>query len=125
MSQAEETNERTQLLDPRVAELSGRRRSSHRINEINETNDAASIISSHVSKEEQELAGTAIGERLPYNDYTTIDWLHDLVCPVPVIRGFHVNICFRSRTRSGIELYNPEKVSKAAYLPAGILAKDG
>jgi len=41
--------------------------------------DAASVISSHVSKEEQVLGETAVGERLPYNDYTTIDWLHDLV----------------------------------------------
>ena len=41
--------------------------------------DAHSIISSHVSKEEKLLSDTAVGERLPYNDYTTIDWLHDLV----------------------------------------------
>lgn len=41
--------------------------------------DAASIVSSHISKEEQALGETAVGERLPYNDYTTIDWLHDLV----------------------------------------------
>lgn len=38
-----------------------------------------STISSAVSKEEQELGGSTVGERLPYNDYTTIDWLHDLV----------------------------------------------
>jgi chloride channel 3/4/5 len=37
-------------------------------------------MSSHLSKDEQLLGSTAIGERLPYNDYTTIDWLHDLVC---------------------------------------------
>jgi chloride channel 3/4/5 len=42
--------------------------------------EAHSIISSHVSKEEAALGGSTIGERLPYNDYTTIDWLHDLVC---------------------------------------------
>lgn len=29
--------------------------------------------------EETEMADTSIGERLPYNDYTTIDQLHDLV----------------------------------------------
>jgi chloride channel 3/4/5 len=81
MSQDEEASENTHLLDPRGAELSGCRRRSNRINEIDE---AASIISSHVSIEEQELAGTAVGERLPYNDYTTIDWLHDLVRPIPV-----------------------------------------
>jgi len=80
MSQNEEATEHTHLLDPRIAQLSGRksRRGSHRVDDL--APDAASIISSHVSKEEQELAGTAVGERLPYNDYTTIDWLHDLVC---------------------------------------------
>lgn len=42
--------------------------------------EAESIISSYVSRDEQLLGETAVGERLPYNDYTTIDWLHDLVC---------------------------------------------
>jgi chloride channel 3/4/5 len=41
--------------------------------------EAQSLISSTVTKEEQQLAGSTVGERLPYNDYTTIDWLHDLV----------------------------------------------
>ncbi|KAH7388778.1 chloride channel-like protein 3 [Pyrenochaeta sp. MPI-SDFR-AT-0127] len=41
--------------------------------------EAQSIISSAVTKDEQQLAGSTVGERLPYNDYTTIDWLHDLV----------------------------------------------
>lgn len=36
-------------------------------------------ITSSVSKEEAALAESSVGERLPYNDYTTIDWLHDLV----------------------------------------------
>jgi len=79
MHQDEEASEHTHFLSPRVTELSGRKRSSQRPNELNE---ASSIISSHVSKEERELAGTAVGERLPYNDYATIDWLHDLVCPI-------------------------------------------
>lgn len=39
-----------------------------------------SIVSSSVTKEEQALGGSTIGERLLYNDYTIIDWLHDLVC---------------------------------------------
>lgn len=68
MPQDEEAHESTPLLDPRLASLGGRKGST-----------AVSILSSHVSKEEQELGGTAVGERLPYNDYTTIDWLHDLV----------------------------------------------
>ena len=72
MPHDEEAHEQSRLLDPRVAELNGRR-SSHR------PEDANSIISSHISKEELALGGTSVGERLPYNDYTTIDWLHDLV----------------------------------------------
>jgi chloride channel 3/4/5 len=81
MSHDEETancNEQTHLLDPRIAELSGHRRRSQRGNGAR-ADDSSSIISSHLSKEEEALGGTAIGERLPYNDYTTIDWLHDLV----------------------------------------------
>lgn len=41
--------------------------------------DVESILSSHLSKDERALHSTPLGERLPYNDYTTIDWLHDLV----------------------------------------------
>lgn len=46
--------------------------------------ETSSIVQTHVTKDEQALAGSAVGERLPYNDYTTIDWMHDLVrfyCP--------------------------------------------
>jgi chloride channel 3/4/5 len=77
MSPDEEADERTHLLDPRVAALASYRKGSRRLNNVQ--SGASSIISSHVSREEQELAGTAVGEGLPYNDYTTIDWPHDLV----------------------------------------------
>ena len=50
-----------------------------RLSAIQQDEDAQSIISSHISKAEQALSVTPVGERLPYNDYTTIDWLHDLV----------------------------------------------
>lgn len=50
-----------------------------RLSAIQQDEDGHSIFSSHLSKEEQALSSTPIGERLPYNDYTTIDWLHDLV----------------------------------------------
>jgi chloride channel 3/4/5 len=63
-----ENDERTPLLQPRLAQL------QHEQDE-----EAQSTISSAVTKEEQELGGSTVGERLPYNDYTTIDWLHDLV----------------------------------------------
>jgi len=59
MSRDEEANEQTHLLNPRVAQLNGRRRAS-RVNEIQEE-DASSIISSHLSKEELILSATAIG----------------------------------------------------------------
>lgn len=45
-------------------------------------NDAESVRShaeSTMSKEEIGMGITAVGERLPYNDYATIDWMHDLV----------------------------------------------
>lgn len=77
MAQDEEVNEGTLLLDPCVAPLNGRQ-GSRRVDEI-QAEDAESIISSHLSKEEQLLGHTTIGGRLPYNDYTTIDWLHDVV----------------------------------------------
>ena len=51
--------------------------------------DAQSVLSSHLSKEEQELGQTALGERLGYNDYTTIDWLHDLVKDSYRLRSLH------------------------------------
>ncbi|KAF4637449.1 hypothetical protein G7Y89_g655 [Cudoniella acicularis] len=77
MPQDEETNEQSRLLYPPWSELTGRR-GSRRIDELR-AEDATSIISSHLSKDEQALGGSAVGERLPYNDYTTIDWLHDLI----------------------------------------------
>lgn len=63
-----EANEQSHLL-PR----------DRRVSLLQQGEDAESILGSHVSKEEQLLSDTAVGERLPYNDYTTIDWLHDLV----------------------------------------------
>ena len=50
-----------------------------RLSAIQHEDEASSIIDTYVSKEEQALSQATVGERLPYNDYTTIDWLHDLV----------------------------------------------
>ena len=74
MPDVEHATERTQLL-PRLAQ-------DRRLSVVQRETDAESTISTHVSKEEQLLSATSIGERLPYNDYTTIDWLHDLVSNV-------------------------------------------
>lgn len=52
-----------------------------RLSAIQHDEEVQSIVSSNLSKEEQALSHTSVGERLPYNDYTTIDWLHDLVIP--------------------------------------------
>ena len=41
--------------------------------------DVESLLSSALSKSERAMHATAVGERLAYNSYTTIDWLHDLV----------------------------------------------
>jgi chloride channel 3/4/5 len=41
--------------------------------------EAHSLASSYISKEEEALGNTAVGEILPYNDYSSIDFLHDLV----------------------------------------------
>ena len=76
----EEPNERSRLLSDPVND----RRSSV----IQQEEDAQSIIGSYLSKDEHNLLSTSrLGERLPYNDYTTVDWLHDLVCcPAPELK---------------------------------------
>jgi chloride channel 3/4/5 len=60
--------------------LDTERPSDRRLSRLIQKDDAASsIVKSHASVDEQALADSTIGERLAYNDYTTIDWLHDLV----------------------------------------------
>ncbi|KAF2465250.1 chloride channel-like protein 3 [Lindgomyces ingoldianus] len=50
------------------------------------------------SREEVELGHTSIGERLSYNDYSTIDWLHCLVKDSYRFRALHL----RHGTRASI-----------------------
>ncbi|KAF2196161.1 hypothetical protein GQ43DRAFT_273664 [Delitschia confertaspora ATCC 74209] len=59
--------------------------------------EAQSVISSGITKDELQMAGSIVGERLPYNDYTTIDWLHDLVKDSYRSRTLisHRNLCNR------------------------------
>lgn len=71
----EQANERTHLL-PHTA-------NDRRLRVVRQE-DAYSVLSSHLSKDEQALLSSLVGERLPYNDYTTIDWLHDLVRGQPL-----------------------------------------
>ena len=66
-------DEHTRLLEPVLQD--------RRLSQIQARSDrASSIVDSHITKEEQNLSGSTIGERLNYNEYTTIDWMHDLVC---------------------------------------------
>lgn len=85
--------------------------------------DAHSILSSHVTKEERALGSTAVGERLPYNDYTTIDWLHDKVCKELPLRDIKCSDPFpRSRNRSGSDWSTPNRVcDTVSWLPLTIV----
>ncbi|EXJ77799.1 hypothetical protein A1O3_10028 [Capronia epimyces CBS 606.96] len=65
--------------------------------------DTTSLVSSHISRDEQALGETGIGERLPYNDYTTIDWLHDLVKDSFRHRSIHTGNGVRHRLRSSFD----------------------
>ena len=69
----EQPDERTKLL-PHLA-------NNRRLSAVQHEEDGQSVIGSYLSKDEQALSSAPIGERLPYNDYTTVDWLHDLVRP--------------------------------------------
>lgn len=57
--------------------------SDRRLSRVQQQSETTSMVDSHVTKEEQRLAHSTIGERLNYNEYTTIDWLHDLVGTPP------------------------------------------
>lgn len=106
----EQATEHSHLLphainDRRLSDvLNERRRSS-----VQQDAETRSILSSHVSKAEQALASTPVGERLPYNDYTTIDWLHDLVRPLLRSQS-DVLTTIRSRTPSDFGPFTLEKV---------------
>lgn len=69
-SMADET-ERTPLLT---------HEGEHQSQQLHESSSSSSMNKDpEATAEEVKMADTAVGERLKYNDYTTIDWLHDLV----------------------------------------------
>lgn len=125
MTGHEEDDEHTHLL-PRSND---RRRSR-----FGSVADNASIASS-VSKEEAALAESSIGERLPYNDYTTIDWLHDLVSKSPPCIhsadiSQHASIrakltISRSKTPSATVKPTPQPPSEAASTSTSTAFKAG
>ena len=71
---------------PLLAGQTGQDRRLSRL--IQQDEEAASVVKSHVTAEEQAMADSTVGERLQYNDYTTIDWLHDLVGSVHFVPSF-------------------------------------
>ncbi|KAL8939541.1 MAG: hypothetical protein Q9216_003301 [Gyalolechia sp. 2 TL-2023] len=95
MPDVEYASERTHLLSHPVQD--------RRFSAVQREADAESLISTHVSKEEQLLSTTSIGERLPYNDYTTIDWLHDLVKDSFRSRSIHAQRGIRGSLGSAFE----------------------
>ncbi|PQE06517.1 chloride channel protein [Rutstroemia sp. NJR-2017a WRK4] len=102
MPQDTEANETTQLISAQAAGPNDSGDSIHPYGGSGHRNhDVTSIISSCVSKDEQALGGLAIGERLPYNDYTTIDWLHDLIKDSFRYREIHSNRSLKGRIWSG------------------------
>lgn len=114
---SEQVNERTHLL----LHAANDRRLSHIQHE-----DAESLLSSRVSKAEQALSATPVGERLPYNDYTTIDWLHDLVQSLlSSTKPSQHNDSHRSKTLSVLGQFGHAKDSAMVCYPSGIPAKDG
>ncbi|KAK0738128.1 chloride channel [Schizothecium vesticola] len=74
-SRGEEVDEATPLVDANPLHGVGYGHTTRR----RSVGTASSIRSSRISLDELALADTAIGERLPYNAYQTIDWLHDLI----------------------------------------------
>lgn len=113
-SDEEQASERSHLL-PNVA--NDRRLSVMR------QEDAYSVLSSHLSKEERALSSTPVGERLPYNDYTTIDWLHDLVREQSLFEAKAHGT--RSKTRSDSVLSIRAEESATTYSLPGTRVKDG
>ena len=116
----EQANERTKLLHSYHAA------NDRRLSAVLQEEDARSFIGSHVSKDEQALASAPVGERLPYNDYTTIDWLHDLVHLVGTIMTIAIpNHNLRSKILTVLEQYVLARESVVASSPPSIPAQAG
>lgn len=115
----EHANERTKLLPNGLA-------NDRRLGAIQHEDEASSVIASYVSKEEQALASAAVGERLPYNDYTTIDWLHDLVRRAQYpSEGDQRPMPSRSKTRTATASSIHERGSATASFLSSRPAQDG
>ena len=104
----EQATERTKLL--------GHTAHDGRLNALQQEEDVQSLIESHVSKDEQALHNSVVGERLPYNDYTTIDWLHDLVRWMEGPASNQLT-SYRSRIHTVTDLCIPSNASDTPSFP--------
>ena len=91
MPQSDQANEQTALLSAP---------SDRRLSLLQRDEEAGSIVESHLTKDEILMSGNPVGERLPYNNYTTIDWLHDLVKDSYRHRNVHSGRGIRAFIRS-------------------------
>jgi hypothetical protein len=103
MAESEEPHERSRLLS--TASIVARRA----VHDV----ERQPSISSIISKDEEALGNTAVGEILPYNDYSSIDFLHDLVHCSP--RRYFLTVD-RSKTRIDVGLSMLTLASEADYL---------
>jgi hypothetical protein len=112
--------------------LDAERASDRRLSRLIQKDDAASsIVKSHASVDEQALADSTIGERLAYNDYTTIDWLHDLVslfplCSTPLVdsKAKHV-LRIRSKIPTVSATSTVKRTSEEKHLRSLTHLRDG
>ena len=112
----EQVTERTKLL--------GHTAHDGRLNALQQEEEVQSLIESHVSKDEQALHNSVVGERLPYNDYTTIDWLHDLVRYMNVPAGNQLT-SYRSKIPTATDLCIPSKASDTPSSQASMIVQAG
>ncbi|KAI9661478.1 MAG: hypothetical protein M1831_003000 [Alyxoria varia] len=96
---SQDNTERTPLLS-RTARLN---KSKSPVGRLQEEQDASSVVESYLSKEELALGSTAVGERLPYSQYTAIDWLHELVKDSYRYRAIHGGKGIRKRLLAGFD----------------------
>lgn len=78
--------------------------------------DVESMVQSHLTKDEQNLYDASVGERLAYNDYTTIDWLHDLV------RFYQATEEKKDKTRTDSMLMNINMCVLLIYIGQGLVS---
>ncbi|KAI9655330.1 MAG: hypothetical protein M1821_005477 [Bathelium mastoideum] len=94
MPQDETSNEHTPLLSTMA---------DRRLSLLQRDEEASSILESCVTKDELQMSGNPVGERLPYNNYTTIDWLHDLIKDSYRHRNAHSGLGIRDFIRASFD----------------------